>query len=177
MDPKILKMKVWEINKSPVFYGYDEEDSVYSVIDKAITGKPSHLSLMASRELEPRDLPDVVLHNQISDNDFSCLLECGLVPPGLEALFGKIQELQKQLSYLRSQDKPAPAPEPAEESPALQKNVVDAIIQIVKGGILGQSESVLDQILNNSHDLTVQEKHILKLVEKHFHLGSSQTPI
>lgn len=170
MGPKILQMKVWEIGKDPIFYGYDDEDSVYSILDKEIVRKPSHINLLTARDLEPKDLSSVILHNRMSSEDFDCLKEHGLVPEELQALFTKIQELQRQLESLKVEktEKREEAPEEQE----LSKTMVDALINIVKTGILGAEHSVLAQILEGTKGLTEQEKKLLKLVGSHFSLDT-----
>lgn len=171
MDPRIINMKVWEIGEKPVFYGYDDEDSVYSIIDKTIVKKPSHLNLISARDLEPKDLADVILHNQLSEEDFSSLLRCNLIPPELEALFKKIQELQKQLNHLRNEKtEKSENSEKEEKEEVLNKTALEALINVVKNGLLGAGPSVFEQIVEGTRGLSEQDKKLLKLVSSHFSL-------
>lgn len=167
MEPKILNMKVWAIGEKPVFYGYDDEDSVYSIIDKTIVDKPSHIGLMSSRDLEPADLSDVMLHDQMSTEDYECLMEKEMIPEELQALFAKVQDLRKQIEAMQNAEPVEKAAEDEVEGDRLSKTAIDALINMVRTGVLASDGSVFEQLVQGAEGLTEQEQKVLNLVKEH----------
>lgn len=167
MEPKILNMKVWAIGDKPIFYGYDDENSVYSIIDRTIVDKPSHINLMSARDLEPSDLSDVMLHDQMSTDDFDCLMEKGMIPEDLQALFVKVQELRKQIEALQGADSIQKADEEEPEEDRLSKTAIDALVNMVRTGVLASDSSVFEQLVQGAEGLTEQEQKVLNLVREH----------
>jgi hypothetical protein len=175
--PKILRMKIWHINEKPAFYGYEENPTVYSVLDKCEVPKPSILGLMGSRDVMPEDLSQVILHNQLDDEDFAALAERKLLAPELEVLYTKIKELKVDLENLRGmmgmvqksdEEQPTPIADPT-------SSMIDAVIQAVKAGMMGGSvgSSVFSNIVAGTHGLSEQDKKVIELIGKHFNLQSS----
>lgn len=171
-EPKILKMKVWCIEDRPIFYGYEDEDSVYSIIDKTITEKPGFIDAMTVRDLEPTDLSDVILHDQLSTDDFECLKGANMIPEELQALFQKVQDLRLQLDHLQS----APSSQEVEKTQEeeLSKAAVDTVVAMVKNQLLGSDGSVFDQIVAGTTGLSEQEQKVINLVKEHL-MGSNFT--
>lgn len=176
MEPKILKMKVWHIGEKPVFYGYEEEPSVYSIIDQAITNKPSHLDLMSRRDIMPSDLSSVIMHNQMSQEDFECLDSKKLIPEDVSLFFRKIQNLKKEVEALKSLTSEPVAK--SDESPSQPIGTptpegIAAIIELIKGGMSGNGSSVFEQIKSSTSGLSENDKKIIELIGSHFGLSNA----
>lgn len=173
--PRILNMKIWHIANKPVFCGYQEDSSVYSLIDKCCVDKPSYLDMFQSRDIGPEDLSNVIMHNQVSPEDFECLSQQKLIPEELEILYRKIQSLKMEVESLKGA-LAAPVLKSSEEQPedlgTPSTKAVEAVIELVKNSLLGQGGSVFDQIKNASQGLSTTDLKLIELVGKHFGLSS-----
>lgn len=102
-SPKVLKMRIYTSkDKSPLFYGYDDEPTVYSVPDKQHIDRPSFLEHISDRETSPDDIPELMLHGLLDPESFKHLDGVGLIDPILKEMYGKIQDLNQKLSDLET---------------------------------------------------------------------------
>jgi hypothetical protein len=182
-QPRVLKIKVYHADRKPIFFGYEDEEQVYSLAEKSLVAKPAFLDLLKQRALMPEDLGEVIMHNQMSDEDFGSLDAKGLIPQELKLLFVKITELKNEISQLKtvmaSEAAPAAAPEPGCEGgcgDAIQKSeeplsanpgegAVAVVLDLVRNAL--SSPSVLDSIIAGAKGLSEQDKYVLNLVSKH----------
>lgn len=179
--PKILGMKVYLIDNKPIFFGYDEEPEIYSLKDKANIPRPSYLDMFKSRELMPQDMGDVIMHNQLSPEDYAALQSKGIIPQELEILYQKIQDLRTEVEQLKTMVAPELAASQEqvlksnEEQPAPEgtpsSEMLNTILEMIKVGI---KHGVFDEIVKSSQGLSLQEKQILDLVAKHFNLTQNK---
>jgi len=174
--PRILNMKIWQIAGKPVFCGYDEESSVYSLIDKCVVDKPSYIAMFQRKDIGPEDLSNVIMHNQVSGEDFECLSQQKMIPEELEILYRKIQSLKMEVETLKGA-LATPVFKSAEEQPndlgTPSTTAIEAVIELVRGSLLGQGGSVYDQIKNASEGLSSTDLKLIELIGKHFGLSGS----
>jgi hypothetical protein len=102
-SPKVLQMRIFTgKDNSPLFYGYDNEPSVYSIPDKQQIPRPTFLEHLPDRETSPDDIPDLMLHGLMDEDSFKHLDGVGLIDPILKEMYTKIQDLNKKLADLET---------------------------------------------------------------------------
>lgn len=157
--PKIVSMKVYLINDEPCFYGYDEEPEVYSLCDKERIRKGKFLDKLPHREVMPTDLPELIVHDQMSDDDFEHLRSKGLLAREIEVLFDKIKHLKGTLAQAaemtKSIENPS-LPESPVEEPVLEMSIEEPVAGV----------NVAQQILDLCKGPSRQEMETEKLVRK-----------
>lgn len=190
-EPKVFSMKIYTMHDKPVYYGHGEnEDGLYSLLEKKHVPIPMFFNLLQSRDVMPEDLGDLILHDQLNYHDFKALRDSELMPKDLEILFNKIQDLKREVNMLkRTMNKEkraheqalAEASAPKEEvlnqsveSEPMVKNIeevkpqslleaVSAMIGIEASPDAG--ENIYQKIIENCTGLSAQEKQVLELVK------------
>lgn len=190
-DPKILSMKVYTMHDKPVYYGHGEnEDGLYSLLEKKHVPIPMFFNLLQSRDVMPEDLGDLILHDQLSYHDFKALRDQELMPKDLEILFNKIQDLKREVNMLKRTmtkekkaheqalaDASAPKLEDLAQSATTEpmvKNVEEAkpqsLLEAVSAMIGVEAspdagDNIYQKIIDSCTGLTDQEKQVLELVK------------
>jgi hypothetical protein len=190
-EPKILSMKIYTMHDKPVYYGHGEnEDGLYSLLEKKHVPIPMFFNLLQSRDVMPEDLGDLILHDQLNYHDFKALRDSELMPKDLEILFNKIQDLKREVNMLKrtmSKEKKAheqamaeisaPKPEELAQSTTAEpmvKNVeeikpqslleaVSAMIGVEASADAG--DNIYQKIIDSCSGLSDQEKQVLDLVK------------
>lgn len=178
-NPKIINLKVFTINEAPLFYGYEEEHQMFSVTDKAWIPKPSYFGHFGCREIEHCDMPDIVLYDIISPEDYSMLHDKGLIGQELSALYSKVQQLKAHLKALGVDGldimNPAEIKTPQQDAVLESLKIVEPepitpdgiqkVLEIIKNNM--GSPSLFDEIKKGVEGLSDQEKHTVALITKY----------
>lgn len=189
-EPKILSMKIYTMHDKPVYYGHGEnEDGLYSLLEKKRVPLPMFFNLLQSRDVMPEDLGDLILHDQLNQQDFKALRDNELMPKDLEILFNKIQDLKREVNVLKrtmNKEKKAheqalveaavPKEQPVEQSvdkEPMEKNIEEekpqSLLEAVSAMIGAEvspdaGENVYQKIIDSCSGFSDQEKQILELV-------------
>jgi len=170
-EPRILKLKVYCVNNEPCFYGCDGDDAVYSLHDKEKIKRLAFIDKLQHRDVMPQDLPELIVHDQMSDEDFEYLKSKNVLAKEIEVLFDKIKSLKSNLNLLNEQTN-------------LQKTVADVIVlphhdgvptieekkpqpETDDGGVqsLG-TKSVFDQIIDICRQPATQSRQVEEMIRK-----------
>lgn len=158
--PRIVTMKVYLINDEPCFYGYDEDPEVYSLCDKERIRKGKFLDKLPHREVMPADLPELIVHDQMTDDDFEHLRSKGLLAKEIEVLFDKIKHLKGTLSQAAEMTKSMENPALPPQEPQIEEAVLEMSDEPVAG------VNVAQQILDLCRGPSRQEIETEKIVRK-----------
>jgi hypothetical protein len=166
--PRLVSMQVYTVGDQPLFYGYVEEDQVYCLPDKQWIAKPSYLDYFNCRELEPSDMPDVVLHDLVDPQDYDELRVLGLIEPQLEALYTKIQTLKQHIASIQGPEGGSLFGS-GQGTPENMSSGIAKVLQAIQASV--SNPGLVGEIRKCVEGLSEQEKDMMKLISKYFGLG------
>lgn len=100
-EPKIVKVRVWHGQSGvPLYYGL-HDGSCYDCTNRSFTDVPEILKELAQRPATPQDIPHMIFHDILDDEDVAGLKSAGIVDPSIEQIYQRMKGLREQVATLQ----------------------------------------------------------------------------
>lgn len=100
-EPKIVKVKVWHgASGVPLYYGL-HDGSCYDCSGRSFVDVPEILKELVQRPATPQDVPHMIFHDILDDEDVAGLKSAGIIDPSVEQIYQRMKSLRQQVSELQ----------------------------------------------------------------------------